>query len=76
MSEIGAPRTGCGDPKIVIEFDDDEKWMNIFISDKESSITAEIKIQGKGAPPAGCCTYTLVRDFIEAFIKRNLRPEK
>lgn len=66
----------CGDPKIVIEFDDNEGFMKISLSDDKSTITADIRIIGEGAPLVGCHTYHFVRDFLTNFIERNLRDKK
>ncbi len=68
--------TRCGDPKIVIEFDNEKKQLHIELTDFERTLIAEVKILGDHAPNIGCLGWRTARDFllkwVESFIKKDI----
>ena len=66
---------GCGDPKMVFEFDNNKKTLHIELTDFESTIKLDVEITGDHAPDMGCLGWSTARDFlckwVEQFIKRE-----
>ena len=66
---------GCGDPKIVIEFDNEKKQLHIELTDFERTLVVDVKILGDRAPDMGCLGWRTTRDFllawVESFIKKD-----